>query len=67
MSKWKALRDGLRLIALIFRNKQVKNGVTVGEIADALEEDGAAVVQSVKRKRAALKAVPKRPRSSPGD
>jgi hypothetical protein len=45
----------------------VKNGVTVGEIADALEEDGAAVVQSVKRKRAALKAVPKRPRSSPGD
>jgi hypothetical protein len=64
MSKWTQVRDGLRLIALIFRNKQVKNGVTVGEIADALEADSKGVIGSVKKFRAKPKA---RPRSSTGE
>ena len=65
MSKWTQLRDGLRLIALIFRDTKVK-GVTIGQIADEAEKDAPVLIDSVKRTRAKLKAVP-RPRGSTGE
>jgi hypothetical protein len=56
LSKWTQLRDGLRLIALIFRNTKIK-GVPIGEIADEAEKDAKVVVGSVRK----FKARPKPP------